>query len=202
MNTLYALVENNEIQRINIQLPTAIGNTSIPAGASNLQQFNLYEIQGSELQYNSSTQRLQGPSYVFDAEAGVVNRIYTVEDIALTNLRNQQWENIKAIRERKTLQGGYAVQGKWFHSDTFSRSQQLGLVLLGNSIPQGLQWKTMDGSFIEMTPALAQQVFQAAVMQDSALFNYAESLRAAVDASNDPMQIDINSNWPSTFGDV
>ena len=38
----------------------------------------------------------------------------------------------------------------------------MGLVMLGDNIPAGLQWKTMDGSFVVMTPSLAQQVFAAA----------------------------------------
>jgi hypothetical protein len=70
----------------------------------------------------------------------------------LDALRAAHWEAIKAERDRRTLSGGYPVdvggEPKWFHSDLLSRSQQIGLVLLGASIPPGLAWKTMDGSFV------------------------------------------------------
>ena len=116
--------------------------------------------------------------------------------------RSRIWEAIKAERERRSQYGGYKAAGKWFHSDTFSRSQQIGLVIMGANIPAGLQWKTMDGSFIEMTPALAQQVFQAAAAQDGAIFQHAEQLRSWVDETPDPEVIDITSGWPETFGGV
>lgn len=112
------------------------------------------------------------------------------------------WEQIKRIRDRKTQGGGYLAAGKWFHSDTFSRTQQIGLTLMGANVPPGLMWKTMDGSFVEMTPTLAQQVFAAAGQQDAALFSYAEQLRAQVAAAQDPASIDLEAGWPETFGGV
>lgn len=120
----------------------------------------------------------------------------------LASKRAQKWEQIKAERDNKTHNGGYPAAGKWFHSDTFSRSQQLGLVLMGANIPAGLMWKTMDGSFIEMTQAVANDVFIGAGIQDSATFAHAESLKAQVDASNDPLTIDIYSGWPLCFLDI
>lgn len=76
---MYALIENGEITRVNITLPTAIGNTSIPAGATDLEAFGLYVIQGNEPVYDPVRQRLAGPQYVFDGAQ--VNRVFTVEQI-------------------------------------------------------------------------------------------------------------------------
>lgn len=117
-------------------------------------------------------------------------------------VKNTKWEEIKSIRDRLTQQGGYKAQGKWFHSDTFSRSQQLGLVIMGSSIPAGLQWKTMDGSFVEMTPALSQVIFQAAALQDDLVFSYAEQLNQQVQSSDKPASIDISQGWPETYQEV
>lgn len=103
-----------------------------------------------------------------------------------------RWAAIKAVRDRKTQTGGYKVGANWFHSDTFSRTQQMGLVMMGAGIPAGLQWKTMGGSFVPMTQALAQQIFASAAMQDAALFAHAEALKA------DPLA-DVESGWPATF---
>lgn len=117
---------------------------------------------------------------------------------ALAAVRAAMWEQIKAIRDRKTQTGGYTTGGKWFHSDTFSRTQQIGLVLMGAGVP-AVQWKTMDGTFITMTQTLADQIFAAAAAQDQAMFVHAEALHASVYASETPTEIDINAGWPATY---
>ena len=78
-------------------------------------------------------------------------------------MANEIWEHIKALRDKKLI-SGFKVGTKWFHSDNFSRTQMLGLIMMGSRITSGLQWKTMDGSFVEMTPTLAAQVGGAAMM--------------------------------------
>lgn len=115
--------------------------------------------------------------------------------------RVEKWEAIKAERDRRTLHGGYRVAGKWFHSDAFSRSQQIGMVMLGASLPAGLQWKTMDGSFVTMTPTLAQQVFGAAAASDALIFGAAEAKRASLEASTTPWDYDVQAGWPPMYGE-
>lgn len=113
----------------------------------------------------------------------------------------QVWERIKAERDHRTENGGYKAGTKWFHSDQKSRSQQLGLVLLGSIIPAGLQWKTMDGSFVTMTQQLAGQVLAAAAASDQAIFAAAETHKAAMEASQDPAAYDFSTGWPKVFGE-
>lgn len=108
-------------------------------------------------------------------------------------------EKIKVHRDTLTTQGGYKVDTKWYHSDVFSRIQQVSLTIMGNGVPPGLQWKTMDKTFVNMTPAIVQQLFQAAATQDIALFSYAEYLIGQVNASSDPASINIYAGWPETF---
>jgi hypothetical protein len=108
---------------------------------------------------------------------------------------------IKAERDRRTQSGGYKVGTKWFHSDQNSRSQQLGLVLLGANIPAGLQWKTMDGSFVTMTPQLASQILVEAAASDQAIFAVAEAHKAAMESSADPASYDFSAGWPKSFGE-
>jgi hypothetical protein len=119
-----------------------------------------------------------------------------------SDLRAMLWDQIKALRDRKTQLGGYQVGAHWFHSDTFSRTQQMALVMMGAGMPAGLQWKTMGGEFVEMTPALAQQVFAAAAARDAALFAHAEVLRGQVDAADDPLSVDLSAGWPESYGGV
>jgi hypothetical protein len=114
-----------------------------------------------------------------------------------------QWTAIKAERDRRTQTGGYYVASvdKWFHSDAQSRIQQIGLVMYGANMPAGLQWKTLDGSFVTMTPALAQAVFAAAGASDAALFAYGEQLNAEVLAATDPLSVDVLAGWPKIYGE-
>jgi len=117
------------------------------------------------------------------------------------DLKSDQWEAIKTERDRRIQTGGYLVGGKWFHSDTFSRTQQIGLVMMGAGMPAGVEWKTMDGSFIAMTQALAGQIFTAAATSDQTIFSVAETHRIAMEASADPSTYDFSGGWPKVFGE-
>lgn len=119
--------------------------------------------------------------------------------VPIDAVKAEKWEAIKAERDRRTGQGGYKVGTKWFHSDQKSRSQQLGLVLLGANIPAGLQWKTMDGSFVTMTQQLAGQILAAGAASDQAIFAAAETHKAAMESSADPSSYDFSGGWPAIF---
>lgn len=123
---------------------------------------------------------------------------WEVSQMDVAERRADLWARIKEIRDTKIQNGGYQAAGKWFHSDTFSRTQQMALVMMGASVPS-VRWKTMDGSFVTMTQALAGAIFQAAAAHDAAIFAHAEALRAQVDAATDPFSVDINAGWPATF---
>ena len=116
----------------------------------------------------------------------------------------QVWERIKVERDQRKA-GGVKVKvgtvDKWFHSDDASRIQQMALVMMGASIPANLQWKTLDGSFVTMTQAVAQSVFAAAAASDQAIFAVAEGHRAALAACEDPAVYDYSTGWPAIFGE-
>lgn len=118
----------------------------------------------------------------------------------VAQVKAQVWEAIKADRDRRKA-GGVKVGAKWFHSDDGSRIQQIGLVMMGANLPAGLQWKTMDGSFITVTQALASQIFQAVAASDQAIFAAAEMHRAAMEASTDPASYDYSAGWPKIYGE-
>ena len=125
---------------------------------------------------------------------------YRLNTELLDRVRAQVWEQIKARRDNRK-DGGVKVSGKWFHTDAPSRVQHLGLRMLGNSIPPGLMWKTMDGSFVEMTPALSAGIFVAVLTQDTQIFAVAEQHRLAVYQSEDPHTHDFTTGWPPIFGE-
>lgn len=122
----------------------------------------------------------------------------------LARAREAAWEAIKRERDRRKFLGVKAG-AQWFHSDDSSRIQQLALVMMGASMPSGLQWKVLTLTpppvFVEMTPALAQAIFQATALSDQAIFAAAEAHRVAMEASEYPDAYDFSSGWPATIYD-
>ena len=114
----------------------------------------------------------------------------------LARYQDQQWAAIKAERDRRTNSDGYLVEGKRFHYNHISRAQQQSLFLMGDALPLNLQWKTMDGSFVTMTAELAKQILYTASCSDQAIFMAAETHKAAMLASLDPLSYDFSLGWP------
>lgn len=127
-------------------------------------------------------------------------RDWSAEEIAANKAaaKAAKWEAIKAKRDSLSDNGGYLVDGKWFHSDGKSKTQQLSLFIMGAGVP-AVQWKTMDGSFVAMTQALAAAIFSAAATQDMAIFAAAEQHKAAMEAAPDPSTYDFSAGWPATY---
>ncbi len=131
---------------------------------------------------------------------GVLTITATLKPAA--EIKASKWDDIKAERDRRTSTSGYKVGTDWYHSDVFSRTQQLGLVQLGANIPANTMWKTMAGAFVLMTPTLASQIFAAAVASDVAIFAAAEAHKAAMEASATPETYDFSAGWPKVYGEV
>ena len=105
---------------------------------------------------------------------------------------------IKSKRDRVKTDG-VTVGEHRFHSDPDSRTQQLGLVIMGANVPP-VQWKTMGGAFVTMTQTLAGQIFQGTAARDMAVFGHAETLIATVNAAatvEAVEAVDIEAGWPA-----
>jgi hypothetical protein len=137
----------------------------------------------------------EGVTEISEAEADAIKAL-TSEQI-----KANKWMLIKAERDRRIQSNGYKVGTKWFHSDTFSRTQQMGLVMMGASIPANTPWKTLDGTTVVMTQTLAGQIFATAAGSDIAIFAAAEAHKAAMEASADPAAYDFSTGWPKGFGE-
>lgn len=132
-------------------------------------------------------------AYRIDLEDGT-SRPATAEEIHAATVLYVA-EQIKAERDRR-MRSGCPVGESTIHSDDSSRIQQLGLLLLGGGIPSGLKWKMVGGARVEMTPALAQQVFAAQAARDAALFDAAELHIAEAAAAANPLEYDYSTGWP------
>lgn len=117
----------------------------------------------------------------------------------LPERREAIWQQVKARRDA-LKSGGVKVGAHWFHSDADSRIQQLGLLMMGASMPAGLKWKVLDNGLVDMTPALAQQIFQSVAAWDMQVFGVAEAHRMAVMASDNPETYDWSAGWPQGYG--
>jgi|GEM_PF-877638 len=110
---------------------------------------------------------------------------------------------IKAERDRRKF-NGVKVNGKWIHTDTYSRTQWMALImdrmLLGVAM-QPIPWTTMDGSIVPTTIELATAVFTATKTLDVLAFSRAAFHIAQVEASADPAGYDFSAGWPETFGE-
>lgn len=131
----------------------------------------------------------------------VISTITQVEyDAAqLAQLKATMWAAIQAERERRIYTLGVEVSAGRFHSDPTSRIQFIALAAYGNTMPTGIFWKTMTGSFVQMTPALASEIVSAIASMDSTVFTFAEVKKAELYASPDPANFDIYIGWPITF---
>lgn len=134
--------------------------------------------------------------YVYENEDGS----YRTEPKPRDQITAPVWEQIKGKRDG-VKSGGVKVGDKWFHTDDASRIQHMALSMMGAAIPAGLQWKTMDGSFVVMTQALAGQVFQGVALLDMQAFAKAEEHRAAMNAAENPFEYDFSAGWPQTYAE-
>lgn len=116
----------------------------------------------------------------------------------IPELQDAMWIKIQAVRDTKKS-SGVTVGDYKFHSDEASRIQQLALVLMGQNIPLNLQWKTIGGTFVVMTPTLAMQIFSATAARDAAIFSSAETHKTAMKQIGEWELIeryDFSSGWP------
>lgn len=108
---------------------------------------------------------------------------------------------IEAERDHRVSSSGYLVGSNWFNSDSISRIQQMALTMMGANMPNGIMWKTMSGTFVQMTPTLATQIFQSAASSDMTLFSVCQTKIATMMASSTPGTFDYLGSWPKGYGE-
>ena len=127
---------------------------------------------------------------------------YALDPAKVAEAKAVVWEQIKAYRAERTA-GGISVGPYWFHADTPSKLQHLGLVnaMMMSVLPAEQRWKLMDGSFVTLTPTLVQQIFGSAMQREGANFAKAEEHRVLMEASSDPYGYDFTTGWAPIYGE-
>jgi hypothetical protein len=94
---MYALIENGEITRINIDFPAVVNGVRFTQGSTleDALANGLVPIVGDEPAYNPERQRLAGPQHVLEGQQ--VNRVFTVEAIP----DEEKAEQIRSERNSK-----------------------------------------------------------------------------------------------------
>jgi hypothetical protein len=167
---------------------------------------NVYRISDNKLV--SPANNTEDPDFLeYNAWANKGN--HPEEDLIYIKSKRQKevWELIKIERERKKF-SGIKVGDHWFHTDSDSRIQQLGLVNAAavNAIPPGFMWKTLTPAgglfepvFVEMTNDLARNIFFHTMIHDGMFHNAGEAHREAMLVCEDPTVYNYESNWPLNF---
>lgn len=112
-------------------------------------------------------------------------------------------EKIKAERDRRKFIG-VKVGDNWFHSDPDSRTQQIGLVLTGDNMPDTFMWKTLTKTgnvSVKMTPAIARQILFNTATSDDAIFTACSIHIDNMSKSPNPSEYDYMTGWPPSFED-
>ncbi len=143
----------------------------------------------------------------------------TLDNIRTNAIRTKIWEDIKEYRDTRKFKGIY-VSNKWFHNDTDSRSQWLGLkdkardvlaeggntstILTINHPTMGTQniiWNTMDGTFIPVTVQLAFDVVEKTGDLDGTMYGIALYHKQQLYASQTPETYNYKVGWPNIYGE-
>ena len=112
------------------------------------------------------------------------------------------WERIKAKRYDNLRHGVYIKSvGKWFQTDDATRLQYLALALesVTGGFKKPINWKTMDNSFLMLTPELLREIMQAMHDDEEADFINAEKHKAAMLKAEHPLEYDYSDGWTANF---
>lgn len=126
-------------------------------------------------------------------------------DVAVRLKAEQQdevWERIKAKRYDNLRHGVYAKSvGKWFQTDDATRLQYLALALesVTGGFKKPINWKTMDNSFLMLTPELLREIMQTMHDDEQADFANAEKHKAAMLKAENPLEYDYSGGWTANF---
>ena len=116
--------------------------------------------------------------------------------------QEEMWERIKDKRYDNLRHGVYAKSvGKWFQTDDATRLQYLALALesVTGGFKKPINWKTMDNSFLMLTPELLREIMQAMHDDEQADFINAEKHKAAMLKSENPLEYDYSGGWTANY---
>lgn len=116
--------------------------------------------------------------------------------------QDEMWERIKDKRYDNLRHGVYAKSvGKWFQTDDATRLQYLALALesVTGGFKKPINWKTMDNSFLMLTPELLREIMQTMHDDEEADFINAERHKTAMLKAEHPLEYDYSDGWTANY---
>ncbi len=150
---------------------------------------SLPAINNPEMQYDDVS--------VWDSELN--QWIESPELLAYQHVEHQalMWERIKQLRLDK-MTGGVYVESidKHLHSDEVSSIQyaQIGTAITMGMF-QPMNWKAMDGDFIELTEPIFRELQVAMIVNTQTIYAKAEYHKYMMMQADDPLNYDYNEGW-------
>lgn len=134
----------------------------------------------------------------------------------LTARRLQLWEEIKAYRDARLLEGGFPAGGHWFYSDFIARSQHLtnarlaDLVVIAGTDPalslvniqgQSIMVKSMDNGIMPISANLAHEIINNATLQEMGTYGAALYHQSAINAASNLDNYNYKTGFPLICGE-
>lgn len=148
--------------------------------------------------YQTYVQSINQELIYQDGKIISLNNQISADEIKQTN-QELVWSAIKDKRHNNTRGGVYISSvDKWFHTDESSRIQYLALITLP-SLPDNLQWKTMDNSFIVLTRPLLTELTSAMLIKEQQDFMNAEQHKQRMMQADNPLEYDFSDGWSAIY---
>lgn len=119
--------------------------------------------------------------------------------------QDEMWKRIKDKRYDNLRHGVYIKSvGKWFQTDDATRLQYLALALesVTGGFKKPINWKTMDNSFLQLTPDLLREIMQTMHDNEQADFANAEKHKAAMLKAENPLEYDYSGSWTASYEQI
>lgn len=198
----YAYVRNGTVRREYATLPDTFDNVSYPAGLSETERnalglYAVIDVAPTLSEFESANRAL-----TFNAGQQTVTAVYEIEAFNLPKVRRLLRKKIEGLRDA-ALAGGCKVligaQDRWIPTTVESKVQIAGMVALGNNLPAGLRVKDLEDNLIAVNVARALTILTAIMNREATVFDHAEALLSAVNASGTPATVDVESGWPESY---
>ncbi len=185
---MYAVIKNGQIQNVYSTSPT------LSEGESILKCVDLIPPYDRRIQVISSPPSFATAPERYNYYSDRVDRLFTVENIPLANLRRSKCDEINTLRGVKE-QSGFTYDDKEFDSDVVSVIR-LTTSLSATDCPP--YWKTISNDLVAVDHAYLQGMVDA--LKDSAndLFIKSNTHKEAINALDSAIDIvnyDVNINW-------
>ena len=115
----------------------------------------------------------------------------SIEDIK-SQMVNIVWSNMDRIK----YSAGISAGGYLFDSSQESRERYIAMNGLGSVLPEGIQWKTLSGEYVTLTPQLLQEIITAGVNMEHDLYLWCASKVAEINSATNLSSVTLSCDWP------